>query len=270
MDVVVRASRFPREGETIRGSSLAFHPGGKGANQAVAAARLGARTSLVGCVGEDAFGDELVAFVSGSGVDTSLLRRASVGTGTAVIVVSGDGQNTIVVVLGANGELAPSDVLGVALAPGDVLLCQLETPPETVEAALRRAREGGATSVLNAAPVRDCASELAPLADVVVVNELERETVESHPRLVTTLGARGVVADADGAHLVLGGRSVDVVDTTGAGDCFVGALGARLAAGNGLEPALRYANAAASICVQREGAGPSLPTADEVAAVIEA
>jgi ribokinase len=269
MDIVATTARYPARGETVRGESVSFHAGGKGANQAVAAARLGARACLIGCVGGDDFGEQLIGFVAASGVDASRVRRTDAPTGTALILVDGEGENTIVVVLGANGCLLPADAESAPIELGDALLVQLETPRETVEAALRLARARGATSILNAAPPRDYAPDLAALADVVLVNELERAALTDYERrpgqaLIVSLGSRGVVAHTDDGTFERPARAVKAVDTTGAGDCFAGALAARLARGSPIIDALGYAVAAASICVTRPGAGPSMPTGAEV------
>lgn len=291
MDVVVSAPRHPRIGETVQGDALGRHPGGKGANQAVAAARLGAAVSLVGALGADPFGDDLAAFLAAQGIDTGGVRRLDgVPTGVALIVVAG-GENTIVVVPGANAALGPEDTRMLRPAPGDVVLAQLEIPPETAAAALRRARGAGASTILNAAPVRPHPPGLLGLADVVVVNETELAALAGRPlapaasmaeiataaravrarsggTVVATLGARGALALIGDRTQALEGRPVRVVDTTGAGDCFVGALAARLAAGDALESALDWANAAASLCVGRPGAGPSMPDPQEVRAAL--
>jgi ribokinase len=284
MDLVVTAERHPKVGETVPGGDLHFLPGGKGANQALAAARLGARARLVGKLGRDAFGDRLHAFFVEGGLDLSFTTRTSeAGTGTALIVVAG-ADNSIVVVPGANGLLAPADVEGVPIARGDVLVSQFEIPEATILAFFARGKRSGAKTVLNPAPARRCAPELRALADVLVVNETElafflesdiakRDVISAArglpPRpeqiVVVTLGAGGAVAVDGEREVIAPGRTVPVVDTTGAGDCFVGALAARLAAGDDLERALHYANAAASLSVQRLGAASSMPTSDEVA-----
>jgi ribokinase len=292
MDVVATAVRHPRPGETVAGRSLAFHAGGKGANQAVAAARAGAETVMIGRLGSDAFGEELHRFLSENAIDTSGVQRVeNVTSGTAVIVVDDGGENTIVVVAGANRLLAPVDVGGIPAAKGDVLISQFETPLETVQAFLSRGRAAGATTVLNPAPASFFPDGLLDQVDVLVVNETElgflvgeelsaevtqpelvaaarQLRARSDQVIVVTLGARGAVAIVGGRAVDVPGRRVDAVDATGAGDCFVGSLGARLAAGDPLDHSLRFANTAASLCVQRPGAGPSMPSAEDVMATM--
>ena len=284
MDLVATVPRLPQPGETLPGEGFALHPGGKGANQAVAAAKLGAATTLVGCVGEDAFGQDLKAHLLESGVSCSL-QLAEAPTGTAMIWVDGAGENSIVVVPGANGLLGPAAIAEVPMGGGDVLVSQLEIPVPTVAAFFERGRAAKALTMLNAAPALAWADDLWPLADIVVVNEVELEAFANQPIqdrkaaasvavaarrfaeqiIVVTLGPEGVVAIDGNQVIEHPGHAVPAVDTTGAGDCFVGALAARLCAGDPLADGLAYANRAAAICVQRPGAGPSMPTKVEVA-----
>jgi ribokinase len=291
MDVVATAERHPRVGETVFGKDVLYFPGGKGANQAVAAAKLGAATALIGRLGKDAFGRELRAFLSGQGVDLSLVRETDgAHTGTAIITLA-DADNTIVVVPGANALVTPEDVSAVSFAKGDVAVSQFEIPLPTIMTFFMWARTAGATTILNPAPAREFPDGLRHLVDILVLNatelgilvkaelhetdELARfvqaaESLRIRHRQITcvTLGRRGVVALVDDETIILPGRRVTAVDTTGAGDCFVGALAAQLALGATIRDALGCANAAASICVQRMGAAPSMPTAFEVAAVL--
>jgi ribokinase len=287
MDVVATAERHPAVGETVAGKEVLYFPGGKGANQAVAAAKLGAETILIGRLGADAFGAELKAFLAGQGVDLSLVREsADAHTGTAIITIA-NANNTIVVVPGANGLVSSDDVASVALANGDVAVSQFEIPLAAIAAFFARARDAGATTILNPAPARPIDAELLGLVDILVLNETElgllsgkrlSETdkiecfvdaatslrASERQTICVTLGKRGVVALAGSEAVMVRGRAVTAVDTTGAGDCFVGALAAQLAQGVPLRDALRTANGAASISVQRMGAAPSMPTADEV------
>jgi ribokinase len=291
MDVVATAERHPRVGETVAGSEVLYFPGGKGANQAVAAAKLGTPTALIGRLGKDAFGAELRAFLAGQGVDLSLVRETDgTHTGTAIVTLA-DADNTIVVIPGANGLVTPEDVAAVPLAKGDIAVSQFEIPVAAISAFFTRARAAGATAILNPAPAREFAKALLDLVDVLVLNETElgllaniklheddddarfvatAKTLQARPDQIicVTLGKRGAVALADGEAITVPGRAVKAVDTTGAGDCFVGAFAAQLALGTAFRDALGYANAAASICVQRMGAAPSMPTAAEVAAVL--
>jgi ribokinase len=285
MDVVATASRHPKVGETVAGQAVHYFPGGKGANQAVAAAKLGASTALIGRLGTDAFGQQLRAFLGLQGVDLALVMdTADIHTGTAIITIA-DADNTIVVVPGANALVSAEDVAAPVLAKGDVAVSQFEIPQATVSAFFKRARAAGATTILNPAPAMACSPELLDLVDILILNETElgllaqaelhdtdepARFIEAARRLPTdkiiciTLGKRGVLALVGGEPSLIAGRIVKAVDTTGAGDCFVGALAAQLANGKSIHDALEYANAAASICVQRMGAAPSMPTAPEV------
>ncbi len=289
MDIVATAARHPKVGETIAGRDVFFFPGGKGANQAVAAAKLGVPTALIGKVGDDAFGRELRHFLAAENVGLDFLRDApDIRTGTAVITVA-DADNTIVVIRGANALVSERDVAEPPLAEGDVAVSQFEIPIPTVRAFFSRARSAGATTILNPAPAMAFERDLLDLVDVLILNETELAAIagaeigehDSDARIVeaarslqardgqsivVTLGGRGAVAWTQGRALVIPGRIVEPVDTTGAGDCFVGAVAAQTALGVPIEQALEYANVAASICVQRMGAGPSMPTRAEVAA----
>jgi ribokinase len=291
MDVVATAERHPRIGETVAGKEVLYFRGGKGANQAVAAAKLGATTTLIGRLGTDAFGVELRTFLADQGVDVSLVREtAGAHTGTAIITLA-DADNTIVVVPGANGLVTAEDVAAVPLATGDIAVSQFEIPLPAISAFFARARAAGATTILNPAPARAIGKDLLDLVDVLVLNETElglvantelhegddvarfveaAETLRARRGQIicVTLGKRGAVALVDAEAIVVPGRAVKAIDTTGAGDCFVGALAAQLALGRAIRDALGYANAAASICVQRMGAAPSMPTAAEVEAMI--
>jgi ribokinase len=291
MDVVATADRHPRVGETIAGKAVLYFPGGKGANQAVSAAKLGAPTTLIGRLGTDAFGAELRTFLAAQGVDLSYVKdTAEIHTGTAIITIA-DADNTIVVVPGANGLVSSDDIAAAPLAKGDIAVSQFEIPQTTVSAFFKRARAAGATTILNPAPAIAFGAELLDLVNILILNETElgllaktelRDSdeparfIEAARALrgdrdmivCVTLGKRGVVSFAGNEPLIIPGRAVKAVDTTGAGDCFVGAVAAQLAAGKSIRDALAYANLAASICVQRMGAAPSMPTIAEVAAVL--
>jgi ribokinase len=290
MDVVATADRHPRIGETVAGNAVLYFPGGKGANQAVAAAKLGAPTALIGRLGTDAFGRELKAFLAAQGIDLTLVRdTAEAHTGTAIITVA-NADNSIVVVPGANALVSADDVAQAGLAKGDVAVSQFEIPLPTIAAFFTRARAAGATTILNPAPATKFSTELLDLVDILILNETELGLLtnielhggDDHGRFIdaaggipmhqrkticVTLGKRGVLALIDGQPQFVPGRAVKAVDTTGAGDCFVGALAARLAGGGTIRDALEFANAAASISVQRMGAAPSMPTAAEVATI---
>jgi ribokinase len=289
MDVVATADRHPRIGETVAGREVLYFPGGKGANQAVAAAKLGAATSLIGRVGEDTFGRDLRSFLEAQGVGLNfVLDTPEVHTGMAIITVA-NADNTIVVVPGANALVDAADVGAAALAKGDVAVSQFEIPLPAIGAFFERARAAGATTILNPAPALPFHRELLDLVDILILNETElgflaktelRDTDDdarfieaarslrgAKDRVVcVTLGKRGAVALVGGEPLIISGRIVEAIDTTGAGDCFVGAVAAQFANGKPIRDALEYANIAASICVQRMGAAPSMPTAAEVGA----
>ena len=291
MDVVATADRHPRIGETVAGRALLYFPGGKGANQAVAAAKLGAPTTLIGRLGSDAFGDQMNTFLVAQGVDLSFVRQTTeADTGTAIITVA-KVDNTIVVIPGANALVSATDVAAPIIAKGDIAVSQFEIPQPAIHAFFVHARAAGATTILNPAPAIGFGHELLDLVDILILNETElgfltttelRDT-DGHARIAeaarallavkdkiicVTLGKRGLLALVGGKPLIIPGRDVRAVDTTGAGDCFVGAVAAQLAAGCPIGDALNYANAAASICVQRMGAAPSMPSAAEVEATL--
>ncbi len=291
MDVVATAGRHPRVGETVAGKAVRYFPGGKGANQAVAAAKLGAPTTLIGCLGKDAFGRDLKEFLAAQGLDLSSVREtAEAHTGTALITIA-NADNTIVVVPGANALVDATDTAALKLTKGDIAVSQFEIPLPAISAFFKRARESGAQTILNPAPAIEFDRELRDLVDILVLNEselgllakTELHDTDDDARFIgamgslglgkdkiicVTLGKRGVLALISDEPLRIPGRAVEAVDTTGAGDCFVGAVAARLAQGITIRDALDDANTAASICVQRMGAAPSMPTAEEVATVL--
>lgn len=292
MDVVATADRHPRVGETVAGKQVLYFPGGKGANQAVASSRLGVKTALIGRLGKDSFGAELRTFLGAQGIDLGSVRDADTHSGTAIITVAAS-DNTIVVIPGSNALVSADDVADVPLAKGDVAVSQFEIPLPTIAAFFQRARSTGATTLLNPAPAQKMSGELLALVDILVLNETElgflagvelsdsdeaatiiavarKLQARADQTICITLGKRGVLALAGREEFAVPGRAVKAVDTTGAGDCFVGALASQLAEGVQLRSALAFANAAASISVQRMGAGPSMPTAAEVAAVVKA
>jgi ribokinase len=282
MDLVARAPRLPVPGETLTGASFATLPGGKGANQAVAAARLGARTMMIGCVGDDAFGAQLRAGLQADGVDCAGVRVATgVTSGVAAIVVDDAGRNGIVVIPGANGELVAADVdaCAEALAAARIVILQLEIPLATVEHAARRAKALGKLVILNPAPAQPLPASLLALADLLVPNEIEAAALAGAPvgsvddavaagrrlrdagarTVLVTLGAQGVVVVEPGGARHHPAQAVRAVDTTAAGDTFIGGLGAALVRGLALPAAIAFAQAAAAISVTRPGAQPSIP-----------
>jgi ribokinase len=262
MDVFGYTPRLPAPGETVLGHRLAYAPGGKGANQAVAARRMGAGVRFCGACGRDGFGDAVVAALRSDGVDIAGLERLDAETGVALIVVDDAGENQIVALPGANDRIAvPAPELGV-----DVWVTEGQVPLAVAEGVLATARATGAMALVVPAPAGLLPPGLVARFDVAVVNETELDALGGrHPAaVVVTLGARGARILPDGPQLpALPAR---VVDTTGAGDCLTGALAAGLAEGLPLEDAVRLGIAAASICVERPGCQPAMPRRDEVEA----
>jgi ribokinase len=261
-DRVVRVRHLPAPGETLTATGARTHPGGKGANQAVAAARAGARVHLHACLGDDANGQLLRGWLGGEGIDLANVRTVDAPTGNAVVTVDASGENTVVVVPGANA-LVSATLLD--LGPGDVLVLQQEVPESTVHAALVHARQRGATSLLSCAPFRPVAAATLAMATGVLVNAGELAALggqvarEPDQWLVVTQGAQGAdLLDGSGAQRV-NSPAVRAVDTTGAGDCLAGVLAAGLARRLPIAEALAHAVRAAALSVTAAGAGPSMP-----------
>ena len=259
LDLVARCERLPRPGETVTDAVFSRHPGGKGANQAVAAARLGAHVAFVGRVGEDELAEEALAGMREAGVETTLGRGGA--TGVALIFVGRLGENQIVVAPGANSELGDVKVSGA-------VLCQLEIPVAAVESAAR----GAERFFLNAAPARQIPSALVQAAELVVVNRYELEALPETPGLTAlTLGEEGAVLLEDGTEVARASAPrVEAVDGTAAGDAFTACLVISMLEGRDPEEALRRACATGAIAASRPGAQPSLPTADEVDEILSA
>ncbi len=292
LDIVAYVAALPRPGETVMAARVERWPGGKGANQAVAAARSGVRTHLLGAVGRDEAGDAMLAAMREAGVETGeVMRLAEAPTGQAYVWVSEAGENSIVVAGGANLAVRPPMFDIEAAARSRVLLAQLETPVEAIAAFFGGApAAAGCLRVLNAAPAREAARELLPLTDILIVNETELGVFASASKppealddvvaaargliarpdqtVVVTLGKAGAVSVGANGRTVVAGRPAKVVDTTGAGDCFCGALAARLAEDVELGHALQWANAAAALSTERFGATPSMPTRAEIEAAL--
>ncbi len=273
MDLAVQVEQLPRPGDTVLGERLLTIPGGKGANQAVAAARLGATVRMIGRVGGDAFGHELVAGLREDGVDVSGIGfDAGEPSGVALIVVEKGGQNTVTVAPGANARMGADEVgrLRAVLRRGDVVVTQLEIPLETVLAVVACAHEVGARVVLNAAPSAALTGRTLPDVDVLVVNEREADDLGGPARLraakalVVTLGAEGAVLYEHDRETRVDPRRVEAVDATAAGDAFVGALALALARGDSVVDAVRLGNAAGAAAATKVGARPSLPTAGDL------
>lgn len=283
-DLVVRTPRFPEPGETIRGDDLQTFPGGKGANQAVAAARLGTSVAMLGRVGKDNFGDFLLENLKSNKVDSRFVQRDDASTGTAIIVVDASGQNSIILSAGANGKVSDADVSTASFSDFDLLLLQLEIPIETVLSAARRAREGGLRVLLNPAPARALPDPLISLPDFLVPNETELSLLTNQPvsdipsaeKAAKTLLSRGaqtviVTLGANGALLVTKENTkhippfkVNAVDTTAAGDAFIGGFASALLQITSLEESVRYGCACGAVATTKFGAQPSLPTKEEV------
>jgi len=288
-DLVARVARTPHAGETVASLSYAEYPGGKGANQAIAARRMGARVALVGAVGADGHGVAMRDFLSGEGVDLGSLRvLADHATGLAIIVVDAAGENTIIVVPGANSRVSGEMLVVSALEAGDILLAQCEVPVAEIEVAFRKAKRAGAMTLLNPAPMQPLPPALLALCDVIVMNEGElaalcgrntpfdassiepamqdfRQSLAPSCILITTLGAAGALALGPKGTIRIPGYAASSLDTTGAGDCFVGVLAAALCEKVSLNIALSRANRAASLSVTRKGAAISMPFRSELA-----
>lgn len=287
MDLVAYAPRRPKAGETLIGTGFCEAPGGKGFNQAVAAARAGATTSMVGAVGDDPMGEQFRAMLAAERIDDrAVVVRPTAGTGVGLPLVEPDGQNSIVVVPRANREVDAAQIVQAApvISTADVLLLQLELAVETAVAAAGLARGLGVKVVLNPAPAQALPDGLLECVDVIVPNEGElaslvggADAAAGARRLrdrwgvdvVVTLGEKGaLVVPRVGDEVLVEGCAVKAVDTVGAGDVFCGYLAAGLAAGRSLVDAARVANAAAAIAVTRTGSAASAPTRDEVAAFL--
>lgn len=289
-DLVVRAKRFPSPGETIQGENLVTIPGGKGANQAVAAARLGAQVAIIGRVGADAFGLTLIDNLVQNKVDTShVIRDDSTSTGTAVIIVDDQGQNSIILSPGANAKVSSPDIRPEFFSGSSLLLLQFEIPIETVIHSANIAKEKGLVVLLNPAPAQRLPDELLKTADYILPNETELGLLTGKPvsdlasvevaglslidrgakNVIVTLGDKGaLIVNKDGVNLIPAYK-VKVVDTTAAGDAFIGGLAVGLLNGKSLEDAVKYACACGALAVTQFGAQPSLPFAEDVNKILK-
>ena len=271
IDIIVPVPQLPRPGETVLGGDYRLLPGGKGANQALAARRAGAEVKMAGAVGRDAFAAAALECLRHDGVDLALVRRVERPTGCAAIMVGEDGENLIAVASGANVEVVAEAVPDDLLSPGTILLCQMEVPIAETAALIRRAARGGARSILNLAPAMHIETELLDDIDLLVANAAEAATLGGDPAaiarrlrqgFVVTHGAAGSTAFlADGRRLDIPALAIDVVDTTGAGDTFVGVLAAGLDHRLALDIALRRASAAAGLACRAHGAQTAMPDA---------
>lgn len=287
MDITARTDKLPDTGETVAARSVEYLPGGKGLNQAVAAAKIGTTVVLAGCLGSDSFADELASFVRRHKIDVSCLRRSEKNSGTALITVDERGQNTIVVAPGSNADVCPEDVKKLPVSPGDVVVCQFEIPPAAVAAAFAKARRYGARTILNPSPVCPIPDEIFRNTDILIVNETElaflsRENVDENTpaekiadaaeklktdaeqTVIVTLGSRGALVAGSKDMLFVDSYKVPAVDTVGAGDCFAGVFAAKLAEGKDVGENVKTAARAAAVCVTRKGAAPAMPDAGEL------
>lgn len=293
MDLVTRVANFPKPGETIIGGDLATIPGGKGANQAVAAARLGAEVAMVGRVGDDVFASQLRENLADAGVDlTYVLDSAKAASGVALILVDEQGQNIIVVASGANARVTEEDVESAqaAITTADVLLLQLEIPLKSVRRAAEIAHDNGVKVILNPAPAQALPDELLSLVDILVPNESETSILTGLPAdslkdletsasklrdmgagtVLLTLGQQGALLVEGAAFCRYPAFTMErVVDTTAAGDAFVGGLAMAIAEGKQVGEAVPWGNAAGALAVTRSGAQPSLPSRGEVEELME-
>ena len=288
LDLIATVVRLPSPGETVPGTGFRSAPGGKGANQALAARRAGAAVRMVGAVGRDAFATEALALLKEGGVDLTRVDETGEPTGTALILVGADGENMIAVVPGANGAVGLDVLERLSFEPGEHVLLQHEIPLETVAAAIRVARRTGAVSILNTAPFRAEAAGFLADADYVVANETEFDlyakelalsgvsrqermeafVVKTGRTVIVTLGGDGVLAAGPAGALAVPAMEITPVDTVGAGDTFCGYLGDGLARGLALEPALRRAAVAGSLACLKPGAQPAIPMNADVAACL--
>ncbi len=285
-DMVVKTERIPGPGETVIGGSFVMAAGGKGANQAVAAARLGAQVSFVACLGEDVFGDQAVEGYRQEGIDTSwIVRRDRSPSGIALIIVDGQGENSIAVASGANALLTPGDVsrAAQAIADADVLLVQLEVPFDAVQRAIELAHRAGTRVILNPAPAKAIDPAVLAQVSIATPNEHEVKVVVGETEcqasiarlldagtetVLVTLGRNGVLWATRSGSVSIPAFEVEAVDTTAAGDAFNGGLACALAQGKPMPDAIRYASAVAALSVTRMGAQPSLPTQQKVSAFL--
>lgn len=286
MDLIGTTARLPAPGETVSGSDFTTAPGGKGANQALAARRAGASVKMVGATGDDAFAAEALALLEAAGTDLGGVHKLEGATGIALILVGGDGENVIVVIPGANGKVTAQDA-GEAIAsmsPGDTVLLQMEIPEAAVRVALEASRAKGVRSILNIAPLTDAVTRLAPLADILIANETEFARLSGKPVeglaevqaelealhgktgqcLIVTLGGDGVLWARDGKSGHILSLKIKPVDTVGAGDTFCGYLAQGLDAGRAFEEAVRRAAVAGALACLTPGAQPSIPLAGDV------
>ena len=287
MDLVVYSDKQPAKGETILGNSFETFQGGKGANQAVAISKLGCPVSLIGKVGDDVFGDELLESLNSEQVDTSLVERHEGPSGVAFIYVFEEtSENQIIVISGSNEQVKSNQISDKELSATDVLISQLEIPPSEIEDLFIRAKKSGIYRILNTAPALKISKNLIHETDLLVMNEselenlteqtIERQNTDSIGQAIkdlnlsttqsiaVTLGSKGVYVYANQKGHFIDGHKVEPVDTTGSGDCFIGALASQYLESNDLLDSVNFANKAAALSVMKRGASSSMPTLEEV------
>lgn len=293
MDIVVFVKNHPKVGETIFGREVKYFPGGKGFNQAVACKRLGSKTMMIGRLGDDTYGEQLLAFQQREGIDISGIRQLkNIGTGTAFITVSENSDNSIIVISGANALWDDDFFDDVVVEAGDIVLAQFEIPDQVIEKAFKKAKDCGATTILNPSPARAIARNIKDLTDLLVLNEhelaelsgtainlesddaifaaAERLGKHGYRTVIVTLGDKGVRLLHNGKKHTLAARTVNAIDTTGAGDTFIGGLASGLLSGLNVMQSAERGNVAASISVTRPGAAASIPTLTEVNQILNA
>ena len=281
MDLFAYIPRSTRQGETITASSIEFYLGGKGANQAVAAARLGAEVAFVGTVGNDEFGEKLIKMISSESIDTSLINSKAGQTGTALINVLENSNNEVISYPGANKFTKDTFINESFLSEAEIIICQMEVNEEESFNLFKRAKKNNCTTILNLAPYKKISTQILTFTDILIVNETEfselsgielsliNEDVNIDPikslkllksiDLIVTLGKRGILIFSNGNKTFIAGEKVNAIDTVGAGDCFVGALGYGILNGKDLLTASKLANKAASVSVTKKGAAASMP-----------
>ena len=287
MDLVVYSDKQPAKGETILGNSFETFQGGKGANQAVAVAKLGLPVSLIGKVGNDVFGDELLENLNRETVDTSMIVRHEGPSGVALIYVfEQTSENHIIVISGSNKEVKSNQISDKELSTSDVLISQLEVPPSEIEDLFIRAKNSGTYRMLNAAPALEISKNLIRETDLLVMNESELENLSERSvdnenidsiaeaikvlnlkttqSIAVTLGSKGVYVYTNQKGDFIDGHKIEAVDTTGSGDCFIGALATHYLKSNDLLDSVNFANKAAALSVTKRGASASMPTLEEV------
>lgn len=281
MDLFAYIPRSTRQGETITASSIEFYLGGKGANQAVAAARLGAEVAFVGTVGNDEFGEKLIKMISSESIDTSLINSKAGQTGTALINVLENSNNEVISYPGANKFTKDTFINESFLSEAEIIICQMEVNEEETFNLFKRAKKNNCTTILNLAPYKKISTQILTFTDILIVNETEfselsgielsliNEDLNIDPinslkllksiDLIVTLGKRGILIFSNGNKTFIAGEKVNAIDTVGAGDCFVGALGYGILNGKDLLTASKLANKAASVSVTKKGAAASMP-----------